>query len=98
MGNIINLIKENSTTKAEKMEIVQRFAKVQSIEESNKLYTTINEELSRKPAAQLNLGPNVQTVDQKTITESREDQNSPMYQSKDMRDLIARIDNVYKKH
>ena len=47
MGNIMNLVIENSTTMNEKKEILKRFTNVKTIEESDKLYATISEELKR---------------------------------------------------
>lgn len=47
MGNVMKLVMENSTTINEKKSILERFSKVKTIEESDKLYGTIAEELKR---------------------------------------------------
>jgi len=47
LAKIIKLVTENSTTKEEKMNIINRFNAVKSINESKALYTQINEELKR---------------------------------------------------
>ena len=45
MGYIVRLLNENSTTVDEKKQISERFSKVNTLEESKKLYETISEEL-----------------------------------------------------
>ena len=47
MGYIVRLLNENTTTVDEKVEISNRFAKVNTLEEGKKLYETISEELKR---------------------------------------------------
>lgn len=50
LGGIIKLISENSTTKEEKRDIINRFTnEVHTIEESKSLYTTISNELKKNP-------------------------------------------------
>ena len=45
MGYIVRLLNENSTTVDEKKQISERFTKVNTLEESKKLYETISQEL-----------------------------------------------------
>lgn len=45
MGYIVRLLNENSTSVDEKKQISERFSKVNTLEESKKLYETISEEL-----------------------------------------------------
>lgn len=47
LAKIIKLVTENSTTKEEKMNIINRFNAVRSINESKALFNQINEELKR---------------------------------------------------
>lgn len=47
LAKIIKLVTENSTTKEEKMNIINRFNAVKSINESKALFNQINEELKR---------------------------------------------------
>lgn len=50
LGGIIKLISENSTTKEEKRNIINRFTnEVHTIEESKSLYKTISDELKKNP-------------------------------------------------
>lgn len=52
LGQIIKLISENATTKAEKQEIIARFGKeAKTIEESKRLYSTISNELKKNATA-----------------------------------------------
>ena len=52
LGGIIKLISENSTTKEEKRDIINRFTnEVHTIEESKSLYKTISNELKKNPQA-----------------------------------------------
>jgi hypothetical protein len=48
LGHINKLFVEQSTTKEEKLQIVKKFAQANSIEESKKLFTNLNEEFSNK--------------------------------------------------
>jgi hypothetical protein len=95
-GNIIKLLNENSTTSAEKKEIVNRFAEVKSREESNKLYKTITEEFKRshKTLTDINGSMNVQLTENKSKANDK-----PMYESTEISrqlDLIKRMENLYK--
>lgn len=47
MGYIVRLLNENTTSVDEKKQISERFTKVNTLEESQKLYNTISEELHR---------------------------------------------------
>lgn len=93
MGNIVRVIMEHSTTSAEKHEIARRFGEARTKEQSNALYKAINEELKRRPAPRVE--PQVVVTESKseTVSEARK----PMYQSTEMRDFMARMDNVYRK-
>lgn len=93
MGNIVRIIMEHSTTTAEKHDIARRFAEARTKEQSNALFKTINEELKRRPVTKLE--PQVVVVESKseTVSESRQ----PMYQSNEMKDFMARMDNVYRR-
>lgn len=47
LSNIIKLVLENVTNREEKLDIIERFNRVKSIDECKSLYTTINEELKK---------------------------------------------------
>lgn len=47
LSNIIKLVLENATNREEKLDIIERFNRVKSIDECKSLYTTINEELKK---------------------------------------------------
>lgn len=98
MGNIVRVITENTTTAAEKREIITRFSAVNTCEASDNLYNTICEEMKRKPSSAVNLGPNIQIAESVATNKQSDAVNEPMYQSKDMRSLMERIERVYKRH
>lgn len=89
LGQIIKLIMENSTTKAEKQEIVARFGKeAKTVEQSNQLYESISRELKKNNTINIDEGKQFTTNSSKTINETR------IYKSQDMissLDLMHRI-------
>jgi hypothetical protein len=74
LGGIIKLISENSTTKEEKRNIINRFTnEVHTIEESKSLYKTISDELNKKPQTTTNINEEKQigTANAEVINESK---------------------------
>ena len=74
LGGIIKLISENSTTKEEKRDIINRFTnEVHTIEESKSLYTTISNELKKNPknATNINEEKEFGTSNAEVINESK---------------------------
>lgn len=93
LGKIIKLVTENTTTRDEKLDIVNRFNDVKSIKEANTLYETISRELQN--AHPIN---NVEHVMNGQLAESKKSVvETSMYQSEDLAktvDLMKRLDNI----
>ena len=69
LGHIVRLMVENSTTKAEKEDIVKRFNNVKSNDEAKALYESISSEL--KKSHSIIMTEQTTTVDTKQINESK---------------------------
>jgi hypothetical protein len=95
LGKIIKLITENTTTRDEKIDIVNRFNNVKTISETNRLYETISREL--KNAHQIN--NNVDKVMNGQLSEARKRDivETSMYQSDDLaatREFMNRLNKI----
>ena len=92
MGNVMKLVTENTTTMSEKKEILGRFAKVKTLDESDQLYGVIKEELSRQGKAVMNNG-----IMNPQLAESRNHSvKEPMYQSEDLSKTINLMQRLEK--
>lgn len=94
LGKIIKLVTENTTTREEKLNIINRFNDVKSIEESKKLYETISEELKRQHP--INNGVNA-VANPQQISESKKVVETPLYESTELSDTISlmkRLDKI----
>ena len=95
LGKIIKLITENTTTRAEKIDIVSRFNDVKSVSETNKLYETISKEL--KNAHPINNSVE-NAINGQQLSESKKTVvETSMYQSDDLaatRDFMRRLDSI----
>lgn len=96
LGKIIKLVTENTTTRDEKISIVNRFNDVQSVKEGNQLYESISKELK-------NAHPINNTVDNavngEMLAESKKQNvvETQLYESDDLsstRDLMHRLDKI----
>ncbi len=86
LANVIKLINENATTVNEKKEILRRFNDCTTKEESNKLYSTISEELKRSGKTHNNVTDTINSQ----LSESRDRAvETPMYQSQDLSETIS---------
>ena len=97
LGKIIKLITENTTTRDEKIDIVNRFNDVKSINESNQLYETISREL--KNAHPINNVNNVINGQQLAESKKQTIVETSMYQSEDLNetiDFMKRLDKIKK--
>lgn len=96
MGNMMKIVMENSTSVNEKKDILKRFTGVKTIEESDKLYQMISEELKRD-GRKMNIN-NMNNVINNQLSESKSVLNeTPMYQSEDLTDtlsLMKRLDKI----
>lgn len=94
LGKIIKLVTENTTTRDEKINIVNRFNDVKTIDEGKALYETIEKEL--KNAHPIN---NVDKVMSGPLTEAKKTNvvETQMFQSEDLAgtlDLMKRLDKI----
>ncbi len=92
MGNVMRIVMENSTSINEKKEILKRFTSVKTIEESDKLYHTISEELKREGKTM-----NMNNVINSQLAESKNSVvETPMYQSEDLSKTLNLINRLNK--
>ena len=86
LANVIKLINENATTVNEKKKSLRRFNDCTTKEESNKLYSTISEELKRSGKTHSNVTDTINSQ----LSESRDRAvETPMYQSQDLSETIS---------
>lgn len=85
LANVIKLINENATTVNEKKEILRRFNECATREESNKLYSTISEELKRSGNAHNNVS---ETINSQLSEARNRAVETPMYQSQDLSETL----------
>lgn len=90
LGQIVKLITENTTTSQEKKNIIERFSDVSSVQESKALYETIKHELNKEQK------PNVVLEKQMTTNGSKKINETPVYQSKAVMEMIDLMNRVNK--
>ena len=84
LGGIIKLISENSTTKDEKRNIINRFTnEAHTVEESKSLYKTISDELNKSPKNQTNINEEMEfgSSNAEVINESKFYQDESVIES-----------------
>ena len=85
LANVIKLINENSTTSNEKKEILKRFNECSTMEESNKLYGVISEELKRNVVPHTDVNKTINSQ----LSEGRNRAiETPMYKSEDLSETL----------
>ena len=85
LGHIVRLMVENSTTKAEKEDIVKRFNTVKSNEEAKSLYESISSELKKSHST-------IMTEQTTTVENSKKINESKIYEEPDsVRDMMKRM-------
>lgn len=94
LGKIIKLVTENSTTRDEKINIVNRFNNVKTVNEGKELYETISNELKNSHSIN-NVG---KTMDVQ-LSEAKQGEivETSMYKSEDLADtlsLMERLDRI----
>lgn len=95
LGKIIKLVTENTTTREEKLNIINRFNDVKSVEESKKLYEAISEELKRQHP--INNGVNAVAEPQQLSESKKNVVETPLYESTELSDTISlmkRLDKI----
>ena len=94
LGQIVKLLSENSTTKAEKKSIVERFTNVKTIAEGKQLYNSISRELNEAKKSPISIEKTFSTkssnaLNETTIYNKSTDDNPAL-------DLMNRMNNLYK--
>lgn len=90
LGKVTKLFLENTTSKKEKVEIINRFNEVKTIDQSNALYESIKHELNSAVKQNTVLEEKSMTANGSMINENK------IYESKEftsMKDLINRMNN-----
>lgn len=95
LGKIIKLMVENTTSKDEKVSILNRFNKVKSVKESKALYESISAELKNSRKSPM-LGKQI-TEAKKTKQQIVENRLNDSPDVSGMQSLINRLDNLSKK-
>lgn len=94
LGQIVKLLSENSTTKAEKKSIVERFTNVKTIAESKQLYNSISRELNEAKKSPISIEKTFSTKSSKALNETtiynKSTEDNPAL------DLMNRMNNLYK--
>lgn len=85
--SMIKLYSENSTTQEEKNEILERFKKTKTIDESKALYETISDELKKAPKMSISENKNLSVEGSQKINETK------IYQSQD---LLSSLDLMHR--
>lgn len=93
LANVIKIINENATTVNEKKEILRRFNECVTREESNKLYSTISEELKHNGRAHSDVSGTINSQLSESHNRAIE---TPMYQSKDLSDTLNFMERLDK--
>lgn len=95
LGKIIKLVTENTTTREEKLNIINRFNDVKTVEESKKLYEAISEELKRQHP--INKGVNEVMGNQQLSESKKTVVETPLYESTELSETISlmhRLDSI----
>lgn len=99
LGNIVKLVTEHTSTNEEKKQIVERFNKCKSVEESNNLYKTINEELNHaNRMASNNVNTNIasQINESVTIEKTKKNLNESVVMDESLYKTINFFDRLNK--
>jgi hypothetical protein len=92
LAKITKLFVENTVTKEEKINIVNRFSnEAKTVEQSNQLYENIKKELNKKPENSINEN------NQMTVNGTQKLNEEKTYKSKDLLstlDLIRRVEEI----
>ena len=92
LGRIVKLLSEETTTKNEKKDIIERFSKVKTINEGKTLYDSIKRELNENKKATVIID-NVAVAEKKNINETtifNRSENPSL-------NLMDRMDNLWKQ-
>lgn len=100
LSRIIKLVTENSTSKEEKMSIINKFNNVRTLQEAKDTFTAIDSELKNPDrVAKINNLLDKQLSESKTNNATKPVVETKMYQSEDLQEtisLMARLDALDK--
>ena len=91
LAKYVKIVTENATTKDEKLDILKRFSnEANTIEDGNKLYESIKNELNKKetPSLQIDKQYNVTTTPKQQVNEQI------IYQSGDLKETIDLMNRI----
>lgn len=91
LAKYVKIVTENATTKDEKLDILKRFSnEANTIEDGNKLYESIKNELNKKetPSLQIDKQYNVTTTPKQQVNEQI------IYQSSDLKETIDLMNRI----
>ena len=94
LAKVVKLMTENSTTKEEKDNIVNRFSKVETINECNKLYETISEELKSRKSVNGNKIPSDKPLTESKNPGAKETKMLDSSDAKDVIDFMTRLNKI----
>ena len=90
LGQIVKLISENTTSKDEKKEIINRFNEAKTIDQSKQLFESISLELKKKQTMNINEDKQFTANSSKMINETQ------IYKSKDLLDSLDLMHRLCK--
>ena len=92
LGRIVKLFSENTTTKKEKIDIINRFnEEAKTINETKALYESVKRELNGNVKATPMFENKIETANKTSLTEST------VYQSNDVREMIDLMNRMARK-
>lgn len=92
-GKIVSLLVNESTTKAEKQSIIERFSNINTVKEGAMLYESIKRELNESNRSMANvLNEQISAESSKTINET------PIYTDNKSLNLMERMENLGKNY
>ena len=100
LAKVIKLVTENATSRDEKINILNRFNKVQSLNECKNLYNQISEELKSSHAVNSNNLLNKQLTEAKAQNKNMIVETNMLNQSEDLKQILSlneRLINLGKK-
>ena len=94
LAKVVRLMTENSTSKEEKDNIVNRFSKVETLEECNKLYETISEELKSRKSVNGSKIPSDKPLTESKNPGTKETKMLDSSDASDVLDFMKRLNKV----
>lgn len=94
LAKVVRLMTENSTSKEEKDSIVNRFSKVETIEECNKLYETISEELKGRKTVNGSKIPSDKPLTESKNPGTKETKMLDSSEASDVLEFMKRLNKV----